>query len=767
MSGRTTAWTAPVLGALMVLARVDGADAQPATFLSFASQPGDRVGEGRRFTLTTADGTIAASRIHSQGVSVSFAGPSSYWYLSFAAPGDAALVPGMYEGATEFHGRTPTRPGLEVWGRSGSCSDVAGRFVVLEAVYDGAGNVLRFAADYEQHCGESTPALYGSVRYSSAVPLVARVSIGSAVRDEGDFGTSAVALVASLSGPATRALTARYRTEDGTATAGVDYVASSGSVAISPGQSSFTILVSVIGDAVPEPDETFSVVLEEVSGAPVAFAAGVATIANDDPGKTILVFDSQPGDFIGRGERFALTPDDGSITLGVYPFNAARVHFSGSRSWSLSFSAPDGAPLAPGVYENAARWPSSDRSRPGLSVSGDGRGCNTLTGRFVVLEALYEGETLTRLAVDYEQHCEGAAPALFGTVRFRSAAPSPIRVFVEGGSATEGSGATITFKLRLTAPGAGPVAVSYTTVARTATSGIDYVPSYGTVVIPSGGLEASVPVPLIDDGDFEGNETLWLEVTGISGALSFGAAAEAAIVDDDPAPVASLDDASMREGDPGRPGTARVPLVLDRAAGRTIALAYTASAGTALEGRDFVASSGSVVIGPTQTRATIDVPLLADVEPEGDERLTVVLHASTDAEIGIEEAVLTIEDDDGPTDYYTVTPCRLLDSRVGAPALRPNGSIVFRGAGVCDVPATAKAVVVNVAAVSPAAAGHFRLGPTGTARPETSVLNFVAGQTRAAGPVISVLGLNDALTLYAVMGGGTTHAVVDVYGYFE
>jgi len=43
----------------------------------------------------------------------------------------------------------------------------------------------------------------------------------------------------------------------------------------------------------------------------------------------------------------------------------------------------------------------------------------------------------------------------------------------------------------------------------------------------------------------------------------------------------------------------------------------------------------------------------------------------------------------------------------------------------------------------------------------------VAGQTRAAGPVISMLGLNEALTLYAVMGGGSTHAVVDVYGYFE
>jgi hypothetical protein len=47
------------------------------------------------------------------------------------------------------------------------------------------------------------------------------------------------------------------------------------------------------------------------------------------------------------------------------------------------------------------------------------------------------------------------------------------------------------------------------------------------------------------------------------------------------------------------------------------------------------------------------------------------------------------------------------------------------------------------------------------------VLNFVAGVTRGVGPVVSMLGLNDAITLYAVMSGGSTHAVVDVFGYFE
>ncbi len=50
--------------------------------------------------------------------------------------------------------------------------------------------------------------------------------------------------------------------------------------------------------------------------------------------------------------------------------------------WFLHLAAPAGQELLPGVYEGATRWPFQDPSTPGLDFSGDGRGCNTLTGRF-------------------------------------------------------------------------------------------------------------------------------------------------------------------------------------------------------------------------------------------------------------------------------------------------------------------------------------------------------------------------------------------------
>ena len=54
--------------------------------------------------------------------------------------------------------------------------------------------------------------------------------------------------------------------------------------------------------------------------------------------------------------------------------------------WTVSFSAANSVPLVPGIYEGALRFAFS-ASRVGLDLSGDGRGCNQLTGRFVILEA--------------------------------------------------------------------------------------------------------------------------------------------------------------------------------------------------------------------------------------------------------------------------------------------------------------------------------------------------------------------------------------------
>jgi hypothetical protein len=133
---------------------------------------------------------------------------------------------------------------------------------------------------------------------------------------------------------------------------------------------------------------------------------------------------SDPGDFVGLGQTTFLTPADGTFSPSTSANNnSVNINFLGNQLgvfWEFAFAAPAGQVLNVGTYPGAARWPFQASTQPGLSVFGDGRGCNTLTGNFVVLEASYSGTTLNSFDATFEQHCEGAAPALRGEIRFNA-----------------------------------------------------------------------------------------------------------------------------------------------------------------------------------------------------------------------------------------------------------------------------------------------------------------------------------------------------------
>ena len=141
----------------------------------------------------------------------------------------------------------------------------------------------------------------------------------------------------------------------------------------------------------------------------------------------VLFMTSTPGDYIGGGTTRLFTPADGAFTAtrnfdnGV---SISEIHPTFAQWWYLDFAAPGNGALAPGVYANATRFPFQLAADPGLSISGEGRGCNQSMGRFIVLEAAYLPDgTPTAFAADFEQHCEGFAAALYGSIRFNSTAP--------------------------------------------------------------------------------------------------------------------------------------------------------------------------------------------------------------------------------------------------------------------------------------------------------------------------------------------------------
>src|SRR5207237_10341465 len=78
-------------------------------------------------------------------------------------------------------------------------------------------------------------------------------------------------------------VTAHYATADNTATtANNDYVAKSGTVTFTPGQTSQTVSITVNGDTTFEPNETFFVNLTSPVNGSIIVPQGIGTILNDD-----------------------------------------------------------------------------------------------------------------------------------------------------------------------------------------------------------------------------------------------------------------------------------------------------------------------------------------------------------------------------------------------------------------------------------------------------------------------------------------------------
>lgn len=130
----------------------------------------------------------------------------------------------------------------------------------------------------------------------------------------------------------------------------------------------------------------------------------------------------------------------------------------------------------------------------------------------------------------------------------------------------------------------------------------------------------------------------------------------------------------------------------------------------------------------------------------------------------------------GPYQYYAVTPCRLIDTRnpngpTGGPALPGTGTRNFPiwNTSGCGIPATAKAVTINLAVVGPTGAGNLRLWPYGITMPLVATINFNANEPAIANGAIVPLGTDATyqMSAYLATGVGTNaNIVIDVTGYF-
>jgi hypothetical protein len=120
-----------------------------------------------------------------------------------------------------------------------------------------------------------------------------------------------------------------------------------------------------------------------------------------------------------------------------------------------------------------------------------------------------------------------------------------------------------------------------------------------------------------------------------------------------------------------------------------------------------------------------------------------------------------------PTKFYTVLPCRVLDTRnaagaYGAPALSAGTSRNFQLRGQCGVPTSALMVSVNITVTGPTVAGNLELYAADSPPPGTSNINYLAGQTRANNAIVPA-----SLAVKNDQASGTADFILDVNGYFQ
>lgn len=120
------------------------------------------------------------------------------------------------------------------------------------------------------------------------------------------------------------------------------------------------------------------------------------------------------------------------------------------------------------------------------------------------------------------------------------------------------------------------------------------------------------------------------------------------------------------------------------------------------------------------------------------------------------------------TDFHTLTPCRVADTR-STGALASDTKALFDFHGVCGVPATARAVALNVTVLQGGNPGYLTLFPGDVEPPFASAVSFKAGQTRANNAILPLAydGTGSLAALPSMVGGGTVHLVLDVVGWFE
>ncbi len=440
-------------------------------------------------------------------------------------------------------------------------------------------------------------------------------------------GTATVRV--NLSAVSASTVTVNYSTSNGTATAGSDYGATSGTLTFAPGNTFQTFTIPITDDGAFEAGETINVALSSPTGATIGTpSTSVVTITDNDL----------------PGVSFSTATGTGSESTTSVTFTVTLQQASSS-TVTVNYAVSGGTATVGADFNLAA----------GLLTFAPGTISRTFT-MAVINDPLDEDDQTVAVTLSGPSNASlGAIPTQVYTITDNDAAPSAkidfrtLALIATTAVTISEAGNFIDVPVQLSVASERNVQVNLgALVTSTATNLLDYNLASIVVQFAPGETRKLVTLNIAEDMLDEVNETIKLALSGAVNATASTTGATVTITDNDLAPTVSfvLAASSGRE-EIATPGPIEVQL--SAVSGQRVTVRYAVSrTGTNASSRyDYTLAAGTLTFLPGETLKTIPLVLKNDTATEANETIRIVLSSPTASTLGaLISHVFTIIDDE-------------------------------------------------------------------------------------------------------------------------
>jgi hypothetical protein len=467
------------------------------------------------------------------------------------------------------------------------------------------------------------------------------VNIDSSNVDEGNIGDSnkmRFSIYLAKNYPLMTPLTIDYTTQDGTAIAGSDYRAKSGSITFNIGDKEKFIDVDIIGDEDIENNEYLDMIISGSSY--IVNNSSRSYILNDDGSYPAISLDSSSFSIVeGNSSQSSL---DFTFTLDKPAVDGSSFHYE---TWDDT--AEDESKDNDYIYTHGDKTLTVGTTKVTISVpiNGDTKieDDESFNFKFSDLNRLNYGTTNEAKGIIVND--DGSYP----TISFTSSSYS----INEGDSGQK----DINFTLSLDKPAFKNSHFDYYTTNGTATDTEDYVKVDRTTFnIPEGEQNITIPVKINGDETIEDDESFYLVIDNESENLKVTGTQKpiATILNDDgsyPQISFAQSSYSIIEGDSGEKEL-NITLTLDAPAFADTHIDYytednkAQDGSTSTEDNDYIATSGTLDIDENSSTASIIVKINGDTNIEPDDNFYLYIHNPKNLIITSNRTEIIIENDD-------------------------------------------------------------------------------------------------------------------------